>query len=182
MSDVLDKLTADHAHIGRLLELFEEQVQLIHAGQNPDASLMQDIMGYMTHYPDLIHHPLEELVFEHILKRDPGAREILQSLHNQHDELAHAGHDLKMCVDSLESESLVRRDVLDKLSSDYLCALKQHMRDEEEHAFPLARSLLDASEWDVIRAEFKVKDHEVFGKVLDDHYQTLYHSITGTGD
>lgn len=182
MSDVLDKLTADHAHIARLLELFEEQVSLIHAGENPDAALMQDIMAYMTHYPDLIHHPLEDLVFEHVINRDASTHKVLKSLLLEHDKLARAGHDLKMCVDCLESEALVRRETLDKLSSDYLRTLRRHMRDEEEHAFPLARSLLDAAEWEEIRAEFKVKDHEVFGAALDSHYQTLYHSITGTAD
>lgn len=182
MSDVLEKLTADHAHVDRLLALFEEQVNLIHSGENPDSALMQDIMGYMTHYPDLIHHPLEDLVFEHVINHDASTRTVLKSLLQEHDELARAGHDLKMCIDSLESESLVRRDTLDKLSSDYLQTLRRHMQDEESHAFPLAKKLLDADEWEQIRAEFKVKDHEVFGKALDSHYQTLYHSITGTAD
>ncbi len=67
MSDVMDKLHADHAHIARLMSLLEEQIQLIHAEENPDAPLMQDIMAYMTHYPDLIHHPLEDLIFEHVI-------------------------------------------------------------------------------------------------------------------
>ena len=182
MSEVLEKLLADHAHIGRLLDMFEEQVNIVHAGDNPDAALMQDIMGYMTHYPDLIHHPLEDLVFEHIVRLDQSSRTIMQSLIDEHDALAHAGHDLKMCIDSLESESLVRRDTLDKLSSDYLTTFRRHMNDEEEHAFPLARKLFDSAEWDNIRAEFKVKDHEVFGRALDSQYQTLYHSITGTAD
>ncbi|NNF51339.1 MAG: hypothetical protein HKN59_02765 [Gammaproteobacteria bacterium] len=182
MSDVLDKLTADHVHIARLLALFEEQVRIIHAGENPDASLLQDIMGFMTHYPDLIHHPLEDLVFEHVINHDKDARKSLQVLLNEHEEISRVGHELKVYVDSLETEALVRRDILDKLASDYLKTLRRHMRHEEEHAFPLARKLLDASEWDMIRAEFKVKDHEVFGKVLDEHYQTLYHSITGTSD
>ncbi len=182
MSEVLDKLSADHAHTARLLDLFEEQVQLIHAGENPDAALMQDIMGYMTHYPDLIHHPLEDLVFEHVMKRDASTSTVLKSLISEHDELARAGHDLKMYLDRLESESLVKRETLETLSTDYLRTLRRHMQDEEQHAFPLARRLLDADEWELIRAEFKIKDHEVVGAALDSHYQTLYHSITGTAD
>ncbi len=182
MSDVLDKLLADHAHIARLLIMFEEQVRLIHAGDNPDAALMQDIMGFMTHYPDLIHHPLEDLIFEHIQALEPDAVTILASLTAEHDQLARLGHDLKIYVDSLESESLVRRDLLDQLATEYLVRVRKHMQEEERHAFPLAKKLLDDNEWDKIRAEFKVKDHEVFGNVLDEHYQAMYHSITGTAD
>ncbi len=182
MSDVLDKLHADHAHIARLLDLFEEQVGLIHGGENPDAALLQDIMGYMTHYPDLIHHPLEDLIFEHIMRLDASSTTVLQSLSAEHDKLARIGHHLKMSIDSLESESLVRRDVLDQMATDYLVSLRKHMREEEEYAFPLARKLLNDAEWEKIRTEFKVKDHEVFGNVLDSHYQALYQSITGTAD
>lgn len=182
MSDVLDKLLSDHAHIARLLIMFEEQVRLIHAGDNPDAALMQDIMGFMTHYPDLIHHPLEDLMFEHVRALDPAASTVLAPLSAEHDQLAHLGHDLKIYVDCLESESLVRRDLLDQLATDFLVGVRKHMKEEEEHAFPLARKLLDDQEWDQIRAEFKVKDHEVFGSVLDAHYQAMYHSITGTAD
>lgn len=182
MSDVLDKLIEDHAHIARLLDLFEEQLDLMHAGENPDAALMQDIMAYMTHYPDLIHHPLEDLVFEHVMRRDTDAVMVLNSLLAEHDELADAGHRLKMWVDRLESESLVKRDTLEKLSRDYLFFLRRHMGEEERHAFPLAIKVLDSGEWEAIRSEFKVKDHEVFGSALDSQYQALYHSITGTAD
>lgn len=180
MSDVLDKLLADHKHMARLLKLFEKQLLLVREGGNPDAALMQDIMGYLTHYPDLIHHPLEDLVFEHVMNRDASTASTLKPLNAEHDRLARAGHDLKTCADSLESELLVRRETLLKLGSDYLQMLRQHMLYEEQNAFPLAHKLLDASEWERIRAEFKVKEHEVFGKVLDSHYQTLYHSITET--
>lgn len=182
MSDVMDKLHSDHAHIARLMNMLEEQIHLIHAEENPDAALMQDIMAYMTHYPDLIHHPLEDLIFEHIVRLDPSAREILQALSEEHDRLAQAGHQLKASVDCLESEALVRRAQLDQQSSEYVALIRAHMQQEEEYAFPLARKLLDEDEWDQIRSEFRVKDHEVFGAALDGHYASLYQAISGTSD
>ena len=182
MSDVIDKLQSDHAHIGRLIGMLEEQVRLIHAEKSPDAALMQDIMAYMTHYPDLIHHPLEDLIFEHIIRLDPSAQEILKSLSSEHDAMARAGHALKASVDCLESEALVRRDVLDQQASDYVILVRKHMQTEEKHAFPLARKLLNEDEWDNIRSEFRIKDHEIFGQALDGHYETLYQAISGVPD
>lgn len=182
MSQVIDKLEADHAHIARLLKMLKEQVRLIHAGENPDAALMQDIMVYMTHYPDLIHHPLEDLMFEHVIRLEPSARETLRSLSEQHDSIARIGHELKVSVDCLESEALIRRDVLDEQATNYLDLMHGHMKIEEEYAFPLARKLLDEDEWEQIRSEFKVKDHEIFGEALDGHYEALYHAISGSPD
>ena len=52
MSDVIAALTRDHANIAKLLELLESEILAIEVGKTPDYPLLQDIMRYMTHYPD----------------------------------------------------------------------------------------------------------------------------------
>ena len=65
---------ADHVNFGRLLNLLEGQLQLLHDDGSPDYELMLDIMYYMTHYSDLLHHPKEDIVFARIKARDASAR------------------------------------------------------------------------------------------------------------
>ncbi len=76
----------------------------------------------------------------------------------------------------------MRRALLDQQATDYVALIRKHMQAEEEFAFPLARKLLDEDEWEQIRSEFRVKDHEVFGIALDGHYASLYQAISGTSD
>ena len=49
-------------------------------GQAPDYELMLDIMFYMTHYPDAVHHPKEDLAFAKIAERQPGSRNAPNSM------------------------------------------------------------------------------------------------------
>jgi len=63
MSDTLSRWHAEHANFSKLLDLLERQVASFHDGGSPDYELMLEIMYYMTHYPDVLHHPKEDLVF-----------------------------------------------------------------------------------------------------------------------
>ena len=48
---------ADHVNFGRLLNLLESELQLAHDRGTADYDLMLDIMHYMLHYSDTLHHP-----------------------------------------------------------------------------------------------------------------------------
>ena len=41
---------------------------------------MRDIVRYMADFPDEHHYPREELLFERLVRRDPGAVEIVRGL------------------------------------------------------------------------------------------------------
>ena len=53
---------ADHVNFARLLNLLEGELDLLHDAGSPHYQLMLDIMYYMTHYSDVLHHPKEDLV------------------------------------------------------------------------------------------------------------------------
>ena len=61
---------ADHVNFGRLLSMLESELDLVHEGGSPDYEMMLDIMYYMTHYSDAVHHPKEDLLFARIRARD----------------------------------------------------------------------------------------------------------------
>ena len=39
-------------------------------GDESDYQLMKDIMHYMRHYPDLFHHPREDVLFGELVRND----------------------------------------------------------------------------------------------------------------
>ncbi len=93
MSDVMAALDRDHANIAKLLELIESEILAIEVGKTPDYPLLQDIMRYMTHYPDRFHHPKEDLIFAQVLKREPGARDDVEDLLAEHISIGLAGQE-----------------------------------------------------------------------------------------
>jgi len=61
MPDTLAQWHTEHVNFAKLLNLLEAELDLFHKGDSPNYELMLDIMFYMTHYPDVLHHPREDL-------------------------------------------------------------------------------------------------------------------------
>ena len=94
MKSTLSTWHADHVNFGRLLDCLEGQLELFHDGGSPHYELMLDIMYYMTHYSDALHHPKEDLAFARIKAREPQANALVEALDEQHEELRRMGSEL----------------------------------------------------------------------------------------
>ena len=60
---VLAELREDHRNMALMLNILERQSNRIYEGEEPDYELLQDIMHYMTVYPDAVHHPKEDRIY-----------------------------------------------------------------------------------------------------------------------
>ena len=60
---VLAELREDHKNMALMLNLLERESNRIYEGEEPDYELLQDIMHYMTVYPDAVHHPKEDRLY-----------------------------------------------------------------------------------------------------------------------
>jgi hypothetical protein len=85
---------AEHVNFARLLNVLDGQLVLFHGGKVPDYELMLNIMFYMTHYSDVLHHPKEDLVFAKIREREMGVAATVDKLAAQHARLHDAGREL----------------------------------------------------------------------------------------
>jgi hemerythrin-like domain-containing protein len=52
---------------------------------------MSDILYYMIHYPDLFHHPREDVIFSRLMERDPSVAQGVEELARQHRVIAESG-------------------------------------------------------------------------------------------
>lgn len=82
MTDSIARLREEHIKFNGLLDLLERQLELFHRGDAPNYQLMLDIMYYMTHYPDVFHHPKEDLAFAKVKEREIKARPVVEELMN----------------------------------------------------------------------------------------------------
>ena len=88
MGNVISKLRTEHVNFRKLLDLLEVQLDLFHRGESPDYQLMTDILDYMTHYPDVFHHPKEDVIFSRLLERDSSIAQSVEELARQHHVIA----------------------------------------------------------------------------------------------
>ena len=52
---------AEHVNFARLLNVLEQQLQAFHQDEHPDYALMLDICDYLQNFPDVYHHPREDV-------------------------------------------------------------------------------------------------------------------------
>jgi hemerythrin-like domain-containing protein len=178
MSDAIAGLIRDHANMAKLLELLESEILAIEVGKTPDYPLLQDIMRYMTRYPELFHHPTENSIFAQVLKREPGARADITELLREHISISLAGQNFVRLLRTSHIDSVDARERLGTAGSAYIRTLREHISKEEKKLFPMANAVLTKEDWRLINDKIDTIEDCLFGDVIADEYQRLYRLIT----
>ena len=168
---------ADHVNFGRLLNLLERELAPLHDAGSPDYALMLDIMYYMTHYSDVIHHPKEDLVFARIKAHDARAGPAVEALASQHAQLREMGEALVHTLDGIVNGSIASREHVEATAHAYVSALRAHMRTEEGEILPRAARVLSESDWTDINTAIANVDDPLFGARLEERYARLREEI-----
>jgi len=168
---------ADHVNFGRLLNLLEGELAPLHDAGSPDYALMLDIMYYMTHYSDVLHHPKEDLVFARIKAHDERAGPAVDELTSQHAQLREMGAALVHTLDDVVNGSIASRERVEATARAYVSTLRAHMRTEEGEILPRAARVLSERDWaDINTAIANVVD-PLFGTQLEERYARLREEI-----
>jgi len=177
MSDPIALWHAEHVNFAALLDLLEVQLDRFHRGEAPDYELMLDVMFYMTHYPDVLHHPKEDLAFARIGERDALARQTVEQLSAQHSTLKREGNALVIALDDIVNGSITSREHVEAPGRAYVAAFRRHMSIEETEILPIAAKLLDLDDWAAIESAILQLEDPVFGKAGDERYAALRRHI-----
>ena len=168
---------AEHLNFVTLLDLLEAELERFSRGKAPDYELMLDIMFYMTHYPDVLHHPKEDLAFARIAARNPAVRSVVDVLAKEHALLKREGDALVIALDDIVNGAITLRDHVEEPGRAYIAAFRRHIDTEEAHILPLAGALLHHDDWAAIDSALLKLDDPLFGKTRDERYAALRRRI-----
>ena len=177
MSDVIDSLHQDHINQTQLIGIADRALDELEAGASTDYALLEDVMRYMTGYPDLHHHPKEDAVFKKLMERDPELRGKLDAMLKEHDSIIAAGRRFLGSIQAVEEDAMLSRVAFVAQGRAYLDALKQHMNIEESQLFPAAREKLSASDWDELEYQVEHQPDPLFGPSVDADCERLWKLI-----
>jgi hypothetical protein len=104
---------------------------------------MLDIMYYVTHYSDALHHPKEDLVFARIKMRDASVGHTVDALTDQHARLRDEGETLVRALDDIVNGSILSRESVESIARAYISEFRAHMRVEETEMLPARRAVAD---------------------------------------
>lgn len=177
MKDIMGKLHQDHINAAKLLDLYEKQYLILKQGGAPDFLIMRDIMKYMNCYPDVVHHPLEEIIFEKLENKDDSLNDIINQLYKEHTEIDDIGDKLADKLSTISAgEVSSLADFLEN-SEKYIQLMRAHMNLEEGEVFPKIMELLTRDDWEAIDVTLAKQEDPVFGNKVDEEYQNLYDSV-----
>ncbi len=177
MARVLDDLHEDHKNIARVLALLNHELETLADAHSPDYELVEDIMRYVTGYPDTQHHPTEDIVFQHLEERAPETAADIAATLAEHHRLVEAGTRFLKAIEAVEHEAMMQRAELLALGRAYAELLEAHMDAEEGNLFPKALANLTEADWEAIAAEAQARPDPLFGPALEAEFRNLLQRI-----
>jgi len=174
---LMNELRNDHRNMAIVLDLLDGLVEEISAGKNPDFELFEEIMRYMTVYPDAVHHPKEDIVYEQLRTRRPDLAEGLEDVTADHHGIAELGSALRDGVEAINAGAAVRRKKLVEDTSNYIDRLRKHMAWEERDLFERIDSMLDAEPQEFNVAKFEHIKDPVFELEIEAGFRRLMASL-----
>jgi hemerythrin-like domain-containing protein len=177
----IDQLGRDHRNMRLLLDIIEEEMNAYRDGRVPDFDLLRMITEYILEYPDLVHHPLENAIFERLTKRLPTTNPFIGHLVREHSELSELTRRFAAAISNAARDVELPREWLEKLTREYLLANRMHMEIEEKHLFPPAAAILTDEDWVDIEKSVSQAADLLFGKRVAKAYLALHERILMLG-
>jgi hemerythrin-like domain-containing protein len=175
---IIQQLVRDHRNMAQLLDVLHEELERYRHTRLIDFEVLSRLIDYILNFPELRHHPREDLIFRHLKQRDPATLQRTESILAEHSELGLLTRKLSAAVRNLWRDVEMPRSEFESLVETYINAYRHHMRQEEEVYFPLALMSLQPSDWEEIEAEAASSGADpLFGGKTDAEYQALHDRI-----
>ncbi|MCB1755189.1 MAG: hemerythrin domain-containing protein [Gammaproteobacteria bacterium] len=173
MQKLMAELRRDHRNIGRLLKLLEGELDKMSNDGDPDLLLMLDIVDYVENYPDLVHHPRENLVFAAYKAKSLEGAEIVDGLLEEHRLLPKMTRLFRTLLEEVsDSAIIITRDELRAKAQEYIDRQREHLNTEERLMFPMIESTLDEEDWHDLEATSPEYKDPLFDAEVD-RYQNI---------
>ena len=151
-------------------------------GSKPEVyfEVLRAMLFYIDEFPEKLHHTKEtQLLFPPLMSRAPEVAETIIRLNKDHAKGETTVRELQhqLMAWALLGES--RREAFETAVKQYLSFYLEHMRLEEEVIIPVAKRVLDESDWAALDAAFEANCDPLTGQYpRDPVYDKLFTKIT----
>src|SRR6516164_1556563 len=112
---IIERLSREHRNIEKLLIILERELEDFDRGDRPDYEVFRAVISYFEVYPEVYHHPQEDLVFAKLRTRDRVAAEKVGDLAREHQRGAERLHRVSHALDNVLAEREVLRQNVDTI-------------------------------------------------------------------
>ena len=177
MVDPIALWHAEHAYFAQLLRLIRKELDVFHAGGEPNYELVIDVLRYLREYSDRVHHPREDVAFTRLAGHCPDLALVLARLQQEHRVLAAAGDELLAKVEMVASGAVLPRKQVEMAAATYLVYYESHLAREEADVVERARKHLTPADWDAVRNSVPAQSDPLFGDAPQERFRRLRRQI-----
>lgn len=177
MTEVISVLRREHANIAALVKILEWQVAEFQAGRPPDYDVIRGVIDFFLSFPDLYHHPKEDLIFGKLKERAPDVADRVGDLRREHEVLAARTRELSAGLKAVLDEAHVPRESFVRWARDFTDLQSRHMQMEEAEFFPAALEHLVDEDWTELQARMTTPEDPLLGERVGERFEHLRRSI-----
>jgi len=170
---IIERLSREHRNIEMLLAVLERELEIFDRGDRPDYEVIRAIIGYFELYPEVYHHPQEDLVFAKLKIRDPAAAAKVGNLALEHQKGAERLRRVAQAVDSVLADREILRQNVDNIVRDFIGQERRHIMMEDRDFFPAALKALGPQDWAEIASALTSHEDPLFSEAAEETFDAL---------
>ena len=170
---IIERLSREHRNIEMLLAVLERELEIFDRGSRPDYEVIRAIISYFELYPEVYHHPQEDLVFAKLKIRDPAAAAKVGNLALEHQKGAERLRRVAQAVDSVLADREILRQNVDNIVRDFIEHQRRHIMMEDRDFFPAALNALEPQDWTEIASALTSHEDPLFSEAAEETFDAL---------
>ena len=170
---IIERLSGEHRNIETLLAVLERELEIFDRGNRPDYEVIRAIVSYFEVYPEIYHHPQEELVFAKLKLRDPAAAAKVGDLTLEHQKGTERLRRVAQAVDGVLADREILRQNVDNIVRDFIEHERRHIMMEDRDFFPAALKALESQDWTEIASALTSHEDPLFSEAAEETFDAL---------
>lgn len=177
MSRIIEILHEEHRNIAKLLSVIERELSVFDRRERPDYEIFQAVIQYFKEYPELCHHPKEDVVYQILKERNPAVAGAVGDVEAEHEVEGERLARFAQVVNDVLADQELPRQTFHAAATDFLEHQRRHMAKEEQLLFPAALETLKAEDWAKIDSRIEARKDPMFDGETASRFQNLYATI-----
>ena len=175
---IIDLLRREHRNIEKLLLVLEKELNVFDRGEQPDYEVIRAVIAYFEVYPEIYHHPQEDVVFRKLQARDSAAAAVIGDLAAEHRRGAERLRKVSQAIETVLADRIIPRQAVDSIIRDFIGRERQHIAMEERAFFPAAVAALQPQDWsEIASALTEPKRDPLFSEIVEQQFDVVRNHI-----
>lgn len=171
-------IKSEHRNLAAILYTMEKLIEEIDNGKHADFAIFHGLFTYIDRFLDRYHHPKEsEYLFPRILEKSADSKDLIVKLGKQHAEGERMFTGMLKALSAYEFSGQQEYPEFRERVLEYVNFEREHALLEEQKILPLAKQVLDDSDWQAIDSAFSDNKDPMFGDEWSNQFSDLFKKL-----